>query len=113
MANLEPVMEGAFSGLPEKMFAELTPEMKIGAKQLCHFLVNTVRRKALTLVRCAEQHHGIAAWKRVKIEYQPDTAGRHTAMLTGVMEPGCWDTRGAANTFLDQVTEWERRIQEN
>ena len=23
-----------------------------------------------------------------------------------------WDSRGAAHTFLDQLTEWERRIQE-
>ena len=32
-------------------------------------------------------------------------------MLMGIMQPG-WDSRGAANTFLDQLTEWERRIQE-
>ena len=32
-------------------------------------------------------------------------------MLMGVMQLG-WDFRGAANTFLEQLTEWERRIQE-
>ena len=32
-------------------------------------------------------------------------------MLMGVMQPS-WDSRGTANTFLDQLTEWERRIQE-
>ena len=32
-------------------------------------------------------------------------------MLVGIMQPG-WDPRGAANTFLDQLTGWERRIQE-
>ena len=46
-----------------------------------------------------------------KSEYKPDAAGRHTAMLMGIMQPG-WDIRGAANTFLDQLTDWERRIQE-
>ena len=77
MANLEPAMEGAFSGLAEKPFAELTLEMMLSAKQLYYLLVNTVRRKALPLVRSAEKHHGIAAWKRIKTEYQPDSAGRH------------------------------------
>ena len=45
MANFEPAMEGAFAGLAEKPFTELTPEMKLGAKQLYYLLVNTVRRK--------------------------------------------------------------------
>ena len=109
MANLEPAMEGAFSGLAEKPFAELTLEMNLGAKQVHCLLVITVREKALTLVRSAEEHHGIAAWRRVKTEYQPDAAGWHTAMLMGIVHPG-WDSRGAANTFLDQSTEWKRRI---
>ena len=44
MANLEPVMEGAFTGLAEKPFAELTPEMKPCAKQMYYLLLNSVRR---------------------------------------------------------------------
>ena len=38
--------------------------------------------KALTLVRSAEKHHGIAAWKRIKTEYQPSNAhGNHATWL--------------------------------
>ena len=88
MANLEPVMESAFTGSAEKPIAELTLGVKLGAKQLYYLLVNKVRGKALTLVRSAEKHHGVAAWKRIKTEYQPDAAGRHTATLMGIMEPG-------------------------
>ena len=99
MANLEPAMEGASTGLAEKPFAEFTPEMKLSSKQLYCLLVNTVRRKALTLVRGAEKHHSIAAWKRIKTECQPDAAAWHTAMLMGTMQSG-WDSRGAANTFF-------------
>ena len=73
--------------------------MKLSAIQLYCLLVNIVRRKALTLVRDAEKHHSIAAWKRIKAEYQPDAAARHTAMLMGIMQSG-WDSRGAANTFF-------------
>ena len=87
MANLEPAMEGAFAGLAEKPLAELTPEMKPSAKQLYCLLVITVRGKALTLVRSAEKHHHLAAWKRIKTEYQPDAVGRHTAMLMGTTNP--------------------------
>ena len=54
-----------FTGSAEKPIAELTPEMKLGEKQLYYHLVHTVRGKALTLVRSAEKHHGIAAWKRI------------------------------------------------
>ena len=111
MANLEPAMEGAFNGLPEKPIAELTPEMKLSAKQLYYLVVNAVRGKALTLARSADKHHGLAAWKRTKTEYQPDAGGRHTAVLMGIMQPG-WGSRGAANTFLDRLAEWERRFQE-
>ena len=107
MANLEPATEGAFTRLAEKPVAELTPEMKLSGKQLYYLLVNTVRGKALTLIRSVEKHHVIAAWKLIKTEYQPDAAGRHTAQLMGIMQLG-WDSRGAANTFLDQLTEWER-----
>ena len=45
MANLEPVMESAFTGSAEKPISDLTPEMKLGAEQL---LVNTVHAKALS-----------------------------------------------------------------
>ena len=47
MANLEPAMEGAFTGLAEELVAELTPEMKLSAKQLYRLLVSTVRRKSV------------------------------------------------------------------
>ena len=103
-------MESALTGSAEKPVAEPTLELKRGAKQLYFLIVNTVRGKALTLVRSAEKHHGIAAWKRIKTEYQPDATGRHTAMLMGIMQHG-WDSRNAVN-FVDQLTEWERRIQE-
>ena len=58
-----------------------------------------------------QKHHGIAAWRRIKSENQPDARGRHTAMLMRVMQQ-VWDSCCAASTFLDQLTEWERRIQE-
>ena len=103
-------MEVACTGLAEKPLAELTPEMMLSAKQLHYLLVNTVRGTALALVRSAEKHDGNVAWKRIKSEYQPDAAGRHTAKLMGIMQLG-WDPRNAAN-LLDQLTEWERRIRE-
>ena len=45
MANLEPAMEGAFTGLAEKLFAEVILEMMLSAKQLYYLLLNTVPRK--------------------------------------------------------------------
>ena len=74
VANLEPAMEGAFSGPADQPVAELTLMMKLSAKQLSYLIVNTVRVKASTLVRSAEKHHGVEAWKRIKTEYQPEAA---------------------------------------
>ena len=91
-AELE--MEGACTGLAEKPLAELTREMKLSSNQLYDLLVNTVRRKVLTLVASAEKHHGLAAWKRIKTEYQPDAAG----------------SRGAANTLSGGVGTTNPRI---
>ena len=96
-ANLEPAMEGAYTGLAEKLFCRAHSREEASAIQLYCLLVNTVRRKALTLFGNAENHHGITAWTRIKTEYQPDAAGRHTAMLVGIMQLG-WDSRAAANT---------------
>ena len=73
MANLEPAMKGAFKRLAEKPLADLSSEMKLSAKQLCSLLVNTVRCKALTLVRNAEKHHGIAACKNASSQSTSQT----------------------------------------
>ena len=73
--------------------------------------LNTARGKALTLVGSAEKHHGRAAWKRIKTEHQFDAAGRNTTKFVAIIQLD-WDSRGAANTFLDQLMEWERRMQE-
>ena len=99
-----------FTGSAEKPIAEFTLEMKLGAKQLYYLLVNTIRGKPLTLVQSADKHHGIAAWKRIKTEYQPGADGRHTAVLMGIMQP-CWDSRNAVN-FLDPLIRSRRRNEE-
>ena len=72
--------------------------MILGAKQLCYLLVNTLRGKALTLVRSAEKHHGI----EVKSEYQP-------SQLDDTQQCS-WDSCDLVGTL--ELTEWERRIQE-
>ena len=85
-ANLEPAVERAFTGLAEEPFAELTPEMKFKCETAVLFH-GEHGGKAFTLVRSEEKLHGIAAWKRIKTECQPDAAGRHTAVLMGIMQP--------------------------
>ena len=57
IANLEPAMQGASTELAHNALAELAHEVKLSAKQPYYLLGNTVRGKALTLVR------GIATWK--------------------------------------------------
>ena len=47
MANLEPAMEGAFTGSAEEPVAELTLEMKLSAKQLYCLLVKNSQWKSV------------------------------------------------------------------
>ena len=102
MANLEPAMEGAFSGLAQKPFAELTPELKLSAKQEYYLLENTVEMvDSRPKRRKASRHRGMEAYQDRRHTQQ---CSWETCNLVGV-------SRGAANTFLDQLTEWERRIQ--
>ena len=81
---------------PCRAYADLSLEVKLASRQLHYLVVNTVRGKARTHVRSAEKRHGIAAWKRIKTENQPEAADRPTAMLMEVMQPG-WDSRGVTN----------------
>eukprot|EP00959_Pyramimonas_sp_CCMP1952_P417642 8750074-Pyramimonas_sp.AAC.1 len=90
MADPEDTLDAASGDLTDLKFSVFSPEQQQRAKQLYFLLVNTVRGKALTLVRGAEKHNGIIAWKRIKAEYAPDVGGRHTARLMGILQPG-WD----------------------
>eukprot|EP00972_Heterocapsa_arctica_P056450 8328357-Heterocapsa_arctica.AAC.1 len=50
----------------------------------------------------------MAAWKRLVGEYEPDLAGRHCAVLAGLLTRD-WSGKAA---FIDQLLEWERRLAE-
>ncbi|CAK0896486.1 unnamed protein product, partial [Prorocentrum cordatum] len=111
MADPGDTLDAASRDLTDLKFSVFSPEQQQRAKQLYFLLVNTVRGKALTLVRGAEKHNGIIAWKRIKAKYAPDVGGRHTALLMGMLQPG-WDHKATRQEFTNDLTEWETRITE-
>ena len=106
MANLGPAIENTFTELAEKPLAELTPEMRLGAKQLYYLLVNRVRGKALALVRSAaktSRHRSMETISRLSTSPMQLDGTQQCSWES--LQLG-WDSRGAANMFPDQLTEW-------
>ena len=98
LLGLECVMEG-----PEK---PLSPEETIKAKFLYNLLVQVCEGRGLLLIRQVRRADGAAAWRRLRMEYEPDVASRHCAVLAGLLSPQ-WSATGS---FLDQLYAWERSV---
>eukprot|EP00975_Prorocentrum_lima_P006899 1483202-Prorocentrum_lima.AAC.1 len=54
---------------------------------LFNALAQNCRGKALNVVRRSERGNGFQAWAMLVREYQPDLAGRHTAILMSLLAP--------------------------
>ena len=108
MAGLEDALDAAGEDDAAIGMALLSPERQWRARQMWFMLVNTVRGKALTMVRGCEKQNGIAAWKKIKKGYQPDMVGRHTARQS-ILQPG-WSREATAQEFMNDLNEWETKI---
>ena len=85
--------------------------VQLRMKALYHLLVATVRGRALTMMQMVPKGNGAIAWKRMKLEYEPRSGGRLTAMLMGVLKPE-WDeaARKGIRTWELSWKEWERSV---
>eukprot|EP00972_Heterocapsa_arctica_P083023 12233888-Heterocapsa_arctica.AAC.1 len=54
---------------------------------LYNLLVQMCHGRALAIIRLVAGANGMAAWKRLVGEYEPDLAGRHCAVLAGLLTP--------------------------
>eukprot|EP00972_Heterocapsa_arctica_P006633 970746-Heterocapsa_arctica.AAC.1 len=66
---------------------------------LYNLLVQMCHGRALAIIRLVKAANGMAAWKRLVGEYEPDLAGRHCAVLAGLLTPD-WSGKAA---FIDQL----------
>ena len=78
------------------------------AKALYHMLIHSCGGKALTIILTCEEGNGLLAWRKLKIEYKPEVAPRHNAMLVALLTPHFVLDR----PLTEQITEWKRNIDE-
>ena len=71
-------------------------------------LIQSCRGKALRIVRAAERHNGLLAWRRLHQEYKPKTGGRHNAMFIGLLSPSFPNN----TSFDESLSAWEVVVEE-
>ena len=86
--------------------AALLREAEARGRFLYGLLVGLCSGRALGIIRLVPEGHGLEAWRKLVLEYEPRLATRHCAMLTAVLTPS-W-SEGAP--FLEQLVAWERQV---
>ena len=82
----------------EREIGEIDPDL-LGdpavaiSRALYSLLIAKCEGKAFGIVRLVPRHHGLEAWRRLKLEYEAKTGGRFAAMLRAVLNPrGKWSS---------------------
>eukprot|EP00972_Heterocapsa_arctica_P044226 6529405-Heterocapsa_arctica.AAC.1 len=73
---------------------------------LYDLLVQICHGRVFALIRLVKGPNGEAAWRRLVVEYKPDLAGRHCAILVGLLM-STWTDKWA---FINQLLDWEFKI---
>jgi len=61
------------------------------ANQLFHLLVMLCDKgKPVPILMSIDRENGFAAYRTLKLEYEPSIGGRHAAMLTNLIQPESW-----------------------
>ena len=108
LLGCEEILVDALKGNDDADMDLLTEDEFARSKFLYNLLVQICHGRALALIRLIKQSNGEAAWRRLVMEYEPDLAGRHCAILAGLLTP-TWTDRRA---FVDQLLDWEFKISE-
>ena len=114
LLGYEQVMATACDHPGELDYATFSGESQVTAKELWFLLISYTEGKALSIVRVAGRFNGLEAWRALKNEYEGKQAGRMTAMMRFILNPGLrWTAdreRGA--DFTQSLAEWETTIAE-
>ena len=68
-------------------FERMNDTMRTVSRDLFHVLIQAVEGKAFNIVR-RHRGHGLAAWRDLVQEYAGSEAGRRTALLRAILNPG-------------------------
>eukprot|EP00972_Heterocapsa_arctica_P057913 8543973-Heterocapsa_arctica.AAC.1 len=106
LLDLRDVMKLAAAHPREIMEEELSKENTWKGRMLYSLLVTLVGGRGIGIVRQVPEGHGLEAWRRLVYEYEPPLATRFCAVLAALLTP----TFTANTDFIDQLTDWERRV---
>jgi len=88
-----------------------TSEVQLRMCALYHLLVSVTRGRALTIMQMVPRNNGAIGWRRLKLEYEPRSGGRLTAMLIGILKPE-WDEAAlkGADAWETAWKTWEKNL---
>lgn len=89
--------------LSQKQFND---EMHLFSRTICHILVHCAQGKALTILQRGERDNGVAGWKALCEEYEPNIGSLFTAVLAGLLQPKEWRS-ASVKDFLTMLRRWE------
>ena len=87
------------------LLSNLNQSAKDVSKALWFLLANTVQGKAKTIMQSSEECNGLAALRKIKLEYRPQVGGRLNSMLRNILNP-----KWTEASFGEQILKWENSI---
>ena len=70
--------------------------------------------KAASICMRVQKRNGLETWRQITQQYEPNIAGRHTAVLMSLLHPPWQSSEGKyrnnLSTFVVDLLEWERKI---
>ena len=98
---------------PDAIDTETLGESAVNWGHLLYGLFSQVLQgKAASICMRVQRGNGLEVWRQVVKEYEPNLAGRHTAVLMSLLNPPWVEGRYRADLslFVVDLLEWERKI---
>lgn len=80
------------------------------SRTLFAILVSCTEGKALRIVRGVQNRSGYEGWRRLTVEYQPNTRSRSLAMMQSILRP---QFTGSELSFLEELQCWEMQVEQH
>jgi hypothetical protein len=108
--ELPVLMTAAEDLTDEPELVNMNPDQTHLSRALFAILVHLCSKgRALNIMMRTEKNNGLAAWRRLKAEFEPKLPGRHANMLSGLISPE-WQNLSVPD-FRDQFLAWEVAVQ--
>lgn len=85
-------------------FSDLSAQQQYKTRVLYAILVQQIQGKALSIARLVDNENGYEVWRRLVLEYDPESKIRTSRMLVGILRPTFGEN---SETFTKNLLDWE------